>query len=185
MSIKTSGLIFVTALALATSMVAAPPATAAPSSAPDAPPVESAPYSDADVIEFLAVGTGPIPVDHPDLAAFIPEVDTRDLSAEEVSAIVEEVIDANPNFNEEVTERIQSGDPYETLSALEAYNDTIYELAPSNGAADGGYTGQCVVVLAVGVLVWLAVSVNTYFWGTQGAATPNTYDLAAGLAKAL
>lgn len=143
---------------------------------------ERAPLSDRTVIE-LFTGQGRIITEHPELAKYVPSGEQQ-LTKAQISAVTEEYQNAYPQFHDTVTVPLQSGDPYQVLDALHAFETATERIASSDSATVTG-DGKCVVVLAVGVLVWAAVSVSVKFWGPSSADRDSGAAFASELTRAL
>jgi SdpC family antimicrobial peptide len=122
-------------------------------------------YSDRDVIEFLAFGSD-------ELAAEAPP-------AELVDDILAGVTEVNPEFHNQVTEPLQSGDPVAVEAALTTYNDSMIEYVRSSDEwavgsdEDGTATAYCLVwPLALAVALVVAV-VSTRIVAYVGPSTPS------------
>ncbi|MDR6169139.1 hypothetical protein [Curtobacterium sp. SORGH_AS_0776] len=143
---------------------------------------ERAPLSDRNVIE-LFTGQGRIIAEHPELATYVPSAEQK-LTAAQISAVTAEYKNAYPQFHDNITIPLQSGDPYRVLDALHAFETATERIATSQPAAITG-DGKCLVVLAVGVLVWAAVSVSVKFWGPKSADRDSGALFASELTRAL
>lgn len=163
-------------------VVPALPAEATPSVVERAVQSKPTPVSDREVVE-LFVGQGRLVADHPGLAQYVP-VGQQELTPAQVVAVVDAYREAYPRFHEDVTVPLQSGDPYRVLDALHAFEEATSRIADTEPIAAAG-DGRCLVVLAAGVLVWLGVSVYTYFWGTKSSADDAGAAFAAELAHSL
>jgi hypothetical protein len=178
-------LVAVAAVVCTVSVVSAVPAVsaeAASSSAQQEVATHRSLISDRNVIE-LFTGQGRIIAEHPELAKYVPSGEQH-LSAAQISAVLGEYRKAYPRFHEEVTVPLQSGDPYRVLDALHAFEAATERIADSGSITAAG-DGKCVVVLAVGVLVWAAVSVSVKFWGPNSAEHDAGAAFAAELAHTL
>ncbi|MBO9048193.1 hypothetical protein JG550_002982 [Curtobacterium flaccumfaciens pv. flaccumfaciens] len=143
---------------------------------------ERAALSDRNVIE-LFTGQGRIIAEHPELAKYVPSGEQK-LTAAQISAVTAEYQNAYPQFHDNITVPLQSGDPYRVLDALHAFETTTERIATSEPATITG-DGKCLVVVAVGVLVWAAVSVSVKFWGPKSADRDSGALFAAELTRAL
>ncbi|SMQ75549.1 antimicrobial peptide, SdpC family [Plantibacter sp. VKM Ac-1784] len=138
-------------------------------------------YSDREVIEFLAFGSGSIDADHPGLIVALgyDELAAEAPPAELVDDIVAGVTEVNPEFHDQVTERLQSGDPVAVEAALTTYNDSMVEYVKSSddwavgSDEDGTATAYCLVFpLALAVALVVAV-VSTRIVAYVGPSTPS------------
>jgi hypothetical protein len=143
---------------------------------------ERAALSDRNVIE-LFTGQGRIIAEHPELAKYVPSGEQK-LTAAQISSVTEEYQNAYPQFHDNITVPLQSGDPYRVLDALHAFETATERIATSEPATITG-DGKCLVVVAVGVLVWAAVSVSVKFWGPKSADRDSGALFAAELTRAL
>ena len=167
------------------SAATAVPAMAAQAAAPTTQhevAAERASLSDQDVIE-LFTGQGRIIAEHPELAKYVPG-DEQQLTPAQLSATTKDYQNAYPQFHDDVTVPLQSGDPYQVLDALHSFETATERIAASDSAAVTG-DGKCVVVLAVGVLVWAAVSVKVKFWGPSSVDRDSGAAFASELTRAL
>ncbi|WIE78420.1 hypothetical protein [Curtobacterium sp. MCSS17_016] len=126
---------------------------------------ERAPLSDRNVIE-LFTGQGRVIAEHPELVKYVPSGEQK-LTAAQISAVTTEYQNAYPQFHDNITVPLQSGDPYRVLDALHAFETATNLIATSDSATITG-DGKCLVVVAVGVLVWAAVSVKVKLWPKSG-----------------
>lgn len=165
----------------ATAAVPALPAQATTPTAQHQAVAERAALSDRDVIE-LFTGQGPIVAEHPELAKYVPSGEQK-LTAAQISAVAAEYQSAYPQFHDSITVPLQSGDPYRVLDALHAFGTATERITSESATLTGD--GKCLVVVAVGVLVWAAVSVSVKFWGPQSAAGDSGARFAADLTHAL
>lgn len=176
----------ITAAAVMVTVSAATTVPALPAQAATPTPqhltAEQAPLSDRNVIE-LFTGQGRIIAEHPELAKYVPSGEQQ-LTATQISSVTEEYQNAYPQFHDNITVPLQSGDPYRVLDALHAFETATERIAPSDSATITG-DGKCLVVLAVGVLVWAAVSVSVKFWGSKSADRDSGALFAAELARSL
>ncbi|PYY47501.1 hypothetical protein [Curtobacterium sp. MCBD17_023] len=164
------------------SVVPTVPAEAASSGPQQVVAADRSLISDRNVIE-LFTGQGRIIAEHPELAKYVPAGEQH-LTAAQISTVVGEYRKAYPQFHDEVTVPLQSGDPYRVLDALHAFETATDRIADSGSVTATG-DGKCVVVLAVGVLVWAAVSVSVKFWGPNSAEHDAGAAFAAELAHTL
>jgi hypothetical protein len=141
---------------------------------------ERAPLSDRNVIE-LFTGQGRIIAEHPELAKYVPSGEQQ-LTAAQISDVTQEYQNAYPQFHDDITVPLQSGDPYQVLDALHAFETATDRIATADTATADG---KCVVVLAVGVLVWAAVSVKVKLWGPNSADRDSGAAFASELARAV
>ncbi|MCS0475986.1 hypothetical protein, partial [Curtobacterium flaccumfaciens] len=121
--------------------------------------------------------------EHPELAKYVPSGEQK-LTAAQISAVTEEYQNAYPQFRDNITVPLQSGDPYRVLDALHAFETATERIATSEPATITG-DGKCLVVVAVGVLVWAAVSVSVKFWGPKSADRDSGALFAAELTRDL
>jgi hypothetical protein len=166
----------------AATTVPAMPAQAAVPTTQHEVTAERVPLSDRNVIE-LFTGQGRIIAEHPELAKYVPSGEQQ-LTAAQISAVTAEYENAYPQFHDNITVPLQSGDPYQVLDALHAFEAATQRIATSDSTTLTG-DGKCLVVLAVGVLVWAAVSVKVKFWGPKSADRDSGALFAAELTRAL
>ena len=149
--------------------------------------VTIAPYTDADVVEFLVFGHGKLARDVPSLRGFVVDLEDQ-VDGDLVSEVVATYLAAYPTFTTDVTQRLQSGDPFETAEALESFKKASAAAALAVGIPQseldlGDASGKCAVWVAVAVAVAGAVAATvagavnvtavvniSYFW-TRGADT--------------
>jgi SdpC family antimicrobial peptide len=172
----------VTCVVSVAAAVPAVPAVAVSTSAQHQIAADRSPVSDRNVIE-LFTGQGRIVAEHPELAGYLPSGEQH-LTDAQLSAVVDEYRAADPRFHEDVTVPLQSGDPYLVLDALRAFEKVTHRIAGTHAQITTG-DGKCLVVLAVGVLVWAAVSVSVKFWGPNSATHDAGAAFAAELARTL
>lgn len=172
------------ALALGATAVAAVPASAttATSSSAVGAVASSASYSDVDVVGFLATGTGAIARQFPNLVPYIPVADGQAPTRAQITELTSLLKSVDPKLHSRITVKLQSGDPYVTAAALQAYRSDVKALAKSDAkTVDGTFTGDCLVVLAAGVLLYLAVATKVWYAGSS-TGTDGTQEFAAALA---
>lgn len=156
----------------ASALVVTGASTASATSAKSAPAsaisstVAQASFDDRDVVEFLAFGQGDINTAHPKLMSALgyEGMLAEEPPADLIDDILNGVIDANPAFSIEVTQRLQSGDPVAVEAALTVYNETMLEYVETSdiweaeASEDGSGTAYCLVwPLAAAVAVVVAV----------------------------
>jgi SdpC family antimicrobial peptide len=171
------------ALAIGATCLTALPASAATSHTPRSTITTPAEVevSDLDVLG-LFVGQGRLIADHPELAKYVPNNGDK-ISAADLRTMLAEYEAAYPAFHERITEQIRSGDPYKTLDALNAFRDATATIAADPTTITTG-DGKCVVVLAVGVLVWAAVATKVWYAGAT-ATSDGSEQFAASIAEAM
>ncbi|MDQ0540898.1 SdpC family antimicrobial peptide [Curtobacterium flaccumfaciens] len=174
------------ALALGATAVTAVPASATTPTATSSSTVRavasSASYSDTDVIGFLATGTGAIAREFPNLVPYIPVADGQAPTRAQISELTTLLKGVDPKLHSRITVKLQSGDPYVTAAALQAYRTDVKALAKTDASTvDGTFTGDCLVVLAAGVLLYLAVATKVWYAGSS-TGTDGTQEFAAALA---
>lgn len=141
---------------------------------------ERAALCDRNVIE-LFTGQGRLIAEHSELAQYVPSGEQQ-LTAAQIFDVTQEYQNAYPQFHENITVPLQSGDPYQVLDALHAFETATERIATTDTATGDG---KCIVVLAVGVLVWAAVSVKVKLWGPSSADRDSGAAFASELARAL
>ena len=101
-------------------------------------------YTDEEIAEYLLTGDGRVTDDNPDLAnVMLSGTEEHQFTGEEVDYLVDLVTNTNPNWHEQVTVPIQSGDPFQTENALRAFGETVDEaLLPADA---GSLEGRCLV----------------------------------------
>lgn len=137
-------------------------------------------FSDRDVIEFLAFGSGKIDAAHPGLIAALGyDFPTKQPPSSLVDDIVAGVHKVNPAFHAQVTEPLLSGDPVAVEAALTTYNDSMLEYVKTSDkwatapAKDGSATAYCLVwPLALAIALVVAV-VSTRVVAYVGPSTPS------------
>jgi SdpC family antimicrobial peptide len=142
---------------------------------------ERAPLSDRNVIE-LFTGQGRIITEHPELAKYVPSGEQK-LTAAQISAVTEEYQNAYPQFHDNITVPLQSGDPYRVLDALHAFETATESIAASDSATITG-DGNCALLIAVAVAATLWLGVLVWVAGRSGS-TLTEEQFAAELAAAL
>lgn len=171
----------VTVAVLAATTVPALPADAAAPTTQHGAAAERAPLSDRNVIE-LFTGQGRIIAEHPELAKYVPSGDQQ-LTTAQISAVTQGYQNAYPQFHDNVTVPIQSGDPYRVLDALHAFESATARIATSDSATITG-DGKCALLLAVAVAATLWLGVLVWVAGRSGS-TLTEEQFAAELAAAL
>lgn len=152
------GLAVVSTIAVsAASTIAPSPANAAPQHAAHQTSATER-FSDSEVVEFLATGRGPMADAHPSLTRFIPPTDIA-LTREEVDELTDEYTSADARFHEDVTQRLQSGDPYVTLQGLASLRAASEAVAKVSGAPANVGEGKCATVLAVALAFWIVLAI--------------------------
>ncbi|WP_017609226.1 hypothetical protein [Nocardiopsis xinjiangensis] len=85
-------------------------------------------YSDQEILQLLLAAQGPIAEDHPELPRLLgfdeekPHTDTEGLAV-----IIDEYLKFEPDFDELVSQPLQSGDPDEVDRALMAFTGSFME----------------------------------------------------------
>jgi len=183
---KNAGKPLLVAITAGALVLAGTTAASANSASRDAPltvaaDVTAGDYTDREVVEFLAFGSGTIDAEHPGLIA---ELGYDGLAAEApptelVDEIVAGVTQVNPEFHAQVTEPLQSGDPVAVEAALTVYNNSMIEYVKSSddwkvgSDDDGSATAYCLVwPLALAVALVVAV-VSTRIVAYVGPSTPS------------
>ncbi|MGX1695283.1 hypothetical protein ACWIBQ_07890 [Microbacterium keratanolyticum] len=168
----------------------APPSYSSASSAVAPQSVESsseALYTDAEVLEFMISGHGTLAEELPELSIYVPEA-AEPLTARQLERVVDVFLSTEPNFHELVTVPFQSGDPFQTLGAIDALQSIAEQIGGVNARIqDGGATGQCATVLVIAMAI--VVVLGLFLWSpatsSVGDGTTITDEsFAAGLATA-
>ena len=138
-------------------------------------------YNDREAIEFLAFGSGSIDTDNPGLISALgyDGLAAEAPPAELIDEILAGVTEVNPDFHDEVTVPLQSGDPVAVEAALTTYNDSMIKYVKSSDdwavgtGEDGTATAYCLVwPLALAVALVVAV-VSTRIVAYVGPSTPS------------
>ena len=170
----------VATVSAATTMPAIPAQAAAPTTQHETT-VERTPLSDRDVIG-LFTGQGRIIAEHPELAEYVPSGEQQ-LTGAQISAVLEEYENAHPQFHDTITVPLQSGDPYQVLEALHAFETATEHIATSDSATVTG-DGKCALLVAVAVAATLWLGVLVWVAGRSGSSLSEE-QFAAELAAAL
>jgi len=175
----TAAAVMVTVSAAAT--VPALPAQATSPTTQHQVAAERAALSDRNVIE-LFTGQGRIIAEHPELAKYVPSGEQK-LTVAQISAVTAEYQNAYPQFHENITVPLQSGDPYRVLDALHAFETATERIATSESATITG-DGKCALLVAVAVAATLWLGVLVWVAGRSGSALTEE-QFAAELTAAL
>lgn len=189
-SIKSTSILVSTAVAVAACVVGpasianASPHTVSIATSTTSPPEAANSYTDVDAVGFLAAGVGRIADKHPSLVDYLPRGgNSGAVTQEQVAELTALLVEADPEFDANVTRKLQSGDPYEVESALAAYSAAIDQVSTNNRetvAAVGD--GRCLVVVVGAILLVAAVAVKVAMYPKTVDGQLATRDLAAAIA---
>lgn len=131
-------------------------------------------YSDAQVVEFLGTGQGPLAKKFPALLEYVPQTETG-ITPAEVNKLVARYERVDPKFHATVTVPLQSGNPYTTLAAinkLEKDSDALS--AGTTAVAPNVAVGDCATVLAVALALWVVLALFLWVPAAVPVGTNNT-----------
>ncbi|WP_079054148.1 sporulation delaying protein family toxin [Streptomyces graminilatus] len=110
--------------------------TQAPRTAPAAAAKAAQGYSDNDVVAFLVFGQGKAAKDHPELAEQIrSRRSDASVTPAQLSYLMNKLHQADPAFHTEVTEAVQSKDPFVVQHGMAALNDDLNAAMASDSKA--------------------------------------------------
>lgn len=152
-----------------TSIGALPTSQLDVSAAPERQIVEQKLYSDLDVVMLFLAGRGPIAERYPDLADTLVPRKAPEQPLAAYQAVLDQLLAVDPEFHENVTLPIQSGDPYLAEEALERFRADILLFAPAQPSGVG--MGRC----AIGVWFFVASAVAVVVAAVVGAVAVPVY----------
>lgn len=151
---------------------------------PTSSPASQLKYSDQDVVNFFAFGSGPAAATHQDLMANLG-ITPQAVPAKVLTSLTKALLSVDPNFHQAVTVDVQAGDPYKAESAVKTLVADVRTLqsqvakaattdasaASARAAGSGGYqvfafayvaVSTVLVVAAGGVVSVIAVFLALY-----------------------
>lgn len=126
-------------------------------------------YGDIDIVMLLLAGRGPIADRYPALADTLVPDKAPEQPMEAYEAVLNKLYEVDPEFHDNVTVPVQSGDPYLAEAALNKFRADIELFAAEQPTGVG--KGRCVV----GVWVFVASALAVVVAAVVGAVAVPVY----------
>ncbi|WP_454109675.1 hypothetical protein [Leifsonia shinshuensis] len=152
-------------------------------------------YGDLDIVMLFLAGRGPIADRYPALADTLVPVKAPEQPVEAYEAVLNKLYEVDPEFHDNVTVPVQSGDPYLAEAAVDKFRADIELFSAEQPTGVG--KGRCVVGVWVFVASALAVVVAAvvgavavpvyavYYMPDESAKQFDLQKFAAALARTL